>query len=145
VAGAQDIELPDVEAPCAPEVTENRRAILSVDGASGFWFQQEVARCMLGRLQVLPLYARHVQILEERLVLSDSRHASMQRLRELAEEGEERAVEALSTALQRQREAEGELDVWYRHPALWAGLGAAAVVGLELVAVLLLRELDASP
>jgi hypothetical protein len=94
---------------------------------------------MLSRLQVLPLYADRVRLLEGRLTLQEERSALQERQVALAEEGEQEAVGALEAAVRGRREAEEEMDAWYRHPALWAALGGAAVIILEVVAVWVLN------
>jgi hypothetical protein len=137
-AHAQD--LPDVSAPCAPELTANRRAVLPYEGASGIWFNLELARCMLGRLEALPLYVQRVHLLEERLHLGDERHGLMVRQVTLAEEGEQRAVNALEAAERLRRQAEEDRDAWYRHPAFWAVVGAVIVAGLEALAIWALSQ-----
>lgn len=130
-SAAQD--LPTVDGVCAPDVTENRRATVTHDGAVGLWFHADVARCMLGRLQALPLYAERVSLFEERLVLTHERQELTHRQIQAAQESEARAVGVLETAERRAREAQEELDAWYRHPALWFVVGAVvtgAVVAL---------------
>lgn len=141
-APAQDLPPPEaVEAPCAPELEAPRRATLPHAGATGVWFHADLARCLLGRLELLPAYARHVRLLEERATLADRRDALRVREIELAEEEAREAVTALEAAVRRAREAEADRDAWYRHPALWAGIGAVLVVALEVVAVYLLSSL----
>lgn len=132
----------DLSAPCAPHVPEEqRRAVTSFLGHEGIWFHLDVARCMLGRLTALPAYAQQVRLLEARLELGLDRERHIQRLRELAEEGERVAVDALEAAVRARREAEEARDAWYRHPAFWAALGAVLTVALEVVAVYLFRQL----
>jgi hypothetical protein len=125
--------LPDVDAPCAPEVTQSRRASLTHEGAAGFWFHGDVARCMLGRLSALPLYVRHVELLDQRLRLTDERIAHLEEARQLADQIIERAEGALETAMRRARQAEEDRDAWYRSPYLWFAVGV--IVAGALVAV----------
>jgi hypothetical protein len=126
-ASAAAQELPEVDGVCAPEVTENRRATVEHAGAVGLWFHAEVARCMLGRLQALPLYAERVSLFEERLTLTHERQELTQRQIQLAQEGEERAVGALENSERGRRQAEEDRDAWYRHPALWFVVGGVVV------------------
>lgn len=128
-ARAQDEPLPDVSAPCAPSVT-SRRAVLEHDGEPGIWFQLDVARCMLGRLSALPLYAQRVTLLQGRLTLDDERSALVDREVSLAEEGEQQAVDALDAAIRARQRAEDARDAWYRSPALWFALGVVAAVAV---------------
>lgn len=139
---AQSLPPPEtVEAPCAPDLEAPRRAQLAHGGIPGLWFHGDLARCMLGRLELLPAYARHVRLLEERAALAEQRDALRAREVELAEQEAAAAVSALEAAVRRAREAEAERDAWWRHPALWAAVGAVVVVALEVVAVYLLSSI----
>jgi hypothetical protein len=113
----------------------NRRAVLEHEGAMGIWFELEVARCMLGRLSALPLYAQRVSLLAQRLQLSDERHQLMQRQVELANQATEAAEGALEAAVRGRRQAEEERDAWYRHPLLWVVVGVVVTAGLEALAI----------
>jgi hypothetical protein len=132
-AAAQD--LPDVDGVCAPHVTENRRATVQHEGAVGLWFHADVARCMLGRLQALPLYAERVSLFEERLTLTNQRQALTHEQVQLAQAAEERAVGALEAAERGRREAEEDRDAWYRHPALWFVVGAVVIGALGALGI----------
>jgi hypothetical protein len=142
---AQDLpDVPDADMPCAPDVTGLRRAAVAHEGVPGLWFEREVARCMLGRVSILPLYVSRVGLLDQRLSLRNERDALQERLVALAEEGEQEAVGALEAAERGRREAVEELDAWYRHPALWVTIGGVVVVVLEVVAIWVFSELDRS-
>jgi hypothetical protein len=138
-AAAQDEpELPPpdlLEAPCAPDVDANRRALLEHDAEPGIWFHADVARCMAERLALLPAYARHVRLLEERVALSDERDALRAREVQLAADEAAAAREALEAAVRRAREAEADRDAWWRHPALWFAVGVVVTVALEVAAI----------
>lgn len=141
-ASAQDAlpNLPDVTVPCAPDVTENRRQVVEQDGQSGVWFHIEVARCMLGRLAALPLYAQRVSLLEDRLRLGDERTVLLRRQAELAEAEAEEAAGALEAATRLARtateSAQRERDLRW----LWFGIGVVIVVALEALAIWALSE-----
>lgn len=143
-AVAQDSELPqlNLEEPCAPEVTEHRRGVAVLEDVPALWFHREVARCLLDRLRVLPLYVDRVRLLEQRLTLADERDALRARQVALAEEGEQEAVNALEAAVRGRREAEEALDAWYRHPAFWFVSGVVVTVALEIVAVWAFHQLN---
>lgn len=126
---AQELE------PCAPDITENRRAVREHNGSPGIWFHIEVARCMLTRLTETALYMRRISMLEERLQLSDERLELQQRVTSLAEQEAEQVSGALDAAIGRAREAEESRDAWYRHPALWAAVGVVLTVAVEAVAI----------
>lgn len=140
-ACAQDSELPSIAGPCAPEVTEGRRASVEHDGVAGIWLHGAVIRCMVERLEVLPLYAERVRLLEGRLTLADERTALQRREVHLAVEAEERAAGALGSAERLRRQAEEALDAWYRHPGFWAVLGGVIVVAVEALALWAWSEL----
>lgn len=138
-ARAQDLPpLPDVSSECAPDVAESapRRAMLAhANGTPGVWFHLDVARCMLGRLSTLPLYADRVRLLSERLQLDDRRIALLREAVALSKAAEDRATAALETAYRAAREAEEAADAWYRSPVLWFALGAATTVAVALVGI----------
>jgi hypothetical protein len=134
---AQEAPSIDVTAPCAPEVSANRRAVLEHEGDGGVWFHMDVASCMLGRLSALPEYATYVRLLEERLSLSDRRDELRVFQVELAEKEAQTAAEALETAVRGRREAEESLGAWHRSRVLWFTVGVVAtglLVGLSAYA-----------
>lgn len=137
-----ELKLPSVEGRCAPDVTDPRTAVVEHEGQSGIWFHSDVARCMLGRLKLLPLYAERITLLEQRLDLSDSRTTLLREQVELAEEGESRAVGALDESEAGRRRAEEKLHVWFRNPLFLVGAGVVVTVVLEVAAVVLLRQVN---
>lgn len=140
-AHAQDDEsLPDLQVQCAPELVENRRATLEHEGDAGVWFHAEVARCMLGQLTALPLYAERVRLLEQRLTLSDERHVLMLRQVALAEEGEQAAVSALEAAERGRRQAVEEASFERALRWVWFGVGVVVVVAVEALAIWIFNE-----
>lgn len=134
-AFAQDSELPDVSTRCAPEVTEGRSTLLMHSEQQGMWFHMAVARCMLTRLQALPLYAERIELLEQRLELSDERTALLRRQVELAEEGERQALAVLEASESRARKAEEEADRERTLRWVWFGVGVVVVVAVEALAL----------
>jgi len=124
--------------PCAPEVSEDapRRLVLQAPtGAQGLWFHLSVARCLLGRVEALSASQRQLSLLEDRLTLSDERDALRLRQVALAAEEAEAASGALEEAVRGRRQAEEDLNAWYRHPALWFTVGAVVVVVLGAVGI----------
>lgn len=140
-ACAQD-SLPSVEGDCAPEAPEPRRALVQHDETTGVWFRMEVARCMLSRLTVLPLYAQRIRLFDERLRIEDERHALMGRQVELAEESEQQAVGALEAAERARREAEEDRDFERSLRWVWFGVGAGVIVLLEALAIWIFSEIS---
>lgn len=129
-AYAQDEEL-SFDAPCAPEVTELRRAILQHEDQPGIWFHMEVARCMLGRLAVLPELALQVQLFEQRRQASEVLEASLERRGDLAVQEADAAREGLSASrrvIGRLEERTGAWDAGM--PALWFALGIVAALAI---------------
>ena len=132
-ASAQD--LPDFSAPCAPSITENRRAVLEYEGQSGIWFRHEVALCLLQRLNALPLFASRVRLLEQRLSITSDRDELRREQIGLAEQEAEQAQVVLEQAVRGRRQAEGRLHVWYRSPAFLIGTGVVITAALEALAI----------
>lgn len=128
-AGAQD-DLPSVEGRCAPDVTEGRSTLLAHDDQQGMWFHMAVARCMLTRLQSLPLYAERVSLLGERLELSDERTELLRRQVQLAEEGERQALAVLDASEKRARTAEERAERERKLRWVWFAVGVVMVGAL---------------
>ena len=143
-AWAQDPELPTVlelSQQCAPEVQENRRAVVEHSGQPGLWFQREVARCLLNRVAVTVPLAERVYLLTQENERKDRRHEFQLEVTSQAEEGEQAAVGAVEAAVRGRREAEEERDAWYNSKGLWVGIGAVVTIILEVVAVWALNQL----
>lgn len=144
---AQDLpSLEEISSPCAPDVPKALRGGLTTvevgdRSIRARWFHMDVARCMLGRLSSLPLYAQRVSLLSERLTLGTERLALEARRADLAVEGEEQAVQALEAAERGRRAAEEARSAWYRKPAFLVTMGAVAVIVLEAIAVGVLYKL----
>lgn len=126
---AQD-ELPSVEGRCAPDVSEHRSLLLEHEQQAGMWFHMAVARCMLTRLQSLPLYAERVSLLEQRLELSDERTELLRRQVHLAEEGERQALSVLEASEKRARTAEERAERERKLRWLWFSVGVVMVGAL---------------
>lgn len=132
------VALPDLSGPCAPLVQQNRRAVLVNEGEPGIWFQHDVAACMLGRLETLPAYADRVRLLEFKLELMSDRDRLLRRSLALAEQSNERAVQALRVSELARAQAQYRSNVWYRRPTLWFSIGvmaSAIVIGLVAIRV----------
>lgn len=138
---AQDLQFV-TEAPCAPEVVENRRAVIEHNGEAGIWFHLEVARCMAFRLSLLPEYEAQLRLLDDRLTLSTERDELQERQLEIAVEEAETARDVLETAVRDARRARKERDAWFRHPALWVGAGVTITIILEITAVMVLAQVQ---
>jgi len=134
--------LPEVTGVCAPEVVEDRRVVLSHEGVAGVWFHRDIVLCTASRLRLLPLFADRVRLLEQRLTISDERHALMARQVALAEEGEQEAVGALevSVGLARQAESRAARERLLRW--LWASLGVVITGAVFALSVWGYHRLD---
>jgi hypothetical protein len=134
-----DAQLPDVAGECRSEVPS---AQLAQNGVNGMWFPMPLARCLLERITVLPLYAERVRLYGERLVLSDRLTAIVREQTVLAVREADLARGALEAAVRRAREAEEDRDRWYRSPTFLVCLGVVSTVLLEVAAVLILKEVN---
>jgi hypothetical protein len=133
-AHAQDA-LPSVDLaqPCAPHVPEAaRRELLTRGAAAGIWFHGDVARCMLDRLALLPLYVERVRLLDERLAVQEHIEDTLTRAELLSRQIADQATAALDEAERGRRQAEEELGAWYRSPVLWTGVGGVIVAAIAV-------------
>jgi len=121
-------DLPDVKAPCAPEVLEARRGVTTIAGQVVVWFQKDVATCMGQRLEALPLYADRVRLLESKLELEQQRSLLLQQTADLAVKAQLTAESALTKSEWLNKQLENKLDAWYRKPGLWFAFGAVATI-----------------
>lgn len=143
-AAAQDREnLPTIEMleeQCAPEVQVARRATMNNGTQAGIWFHADVARCMLGRLELLPHFAWYAHLLEGRLALTTDRDLLRDREVALATAEADAAGVVLETAVRARREAEESRDAWYRSPVFWLTVGTVVTILLEVAAVAVLTS-----
>lgn len=131
---AQDV---DVRSVCAPHVAV-RRAVLDHEGRSGVWFDLDVARCMLARLDMLPRLSDLNRTLESRITIADRRYQLRVEASTLADEIMERYRTALVASESRADAAERRLASWHRSPVLWLMVGvvlSALLVGLSAYAL----------
>lgn len=139
---AQDLPTEDeLREPCSPDLREPRGGLVTVEGVQARWFHLEVARCMLGRLALLPEFARHIRLLEDRLALTAERDALRAREVALAVEQAETASEALEAALRAQNRAQEALTARWRSPWLWLTVGLVLGVGLVALAGYVVNKL----
>lgn len=104
------------------------------EGSPGIWFREDVAERVLRELKQARLSDDLRALYEHKIELLDDEIAAAQRLLELAEEAEQRALDASAVALDAQIEAEEQLTRWHRSPVLWFAAGII-VTGLATVAV----------
>ena len=86
--------------------------------------------CMVRDLRELGLLRARVTLLDERLELRDGQVETLRRAVELGQQAEARLVEAIERAVAARRAAEERVDVWWRSPALWLGVGVVVTAGL---------------
>jgi hypothetical protein len=137
-----DAPLPDISGICAPDVADARGGRIDIDGVNARWFHPDVARCMVSRLEALPLYASRVRLLEQRLSIANDRHALMARQVQLAEQGEQEAVDVLEAAQRGQREAEESAEFERSLRWVWFGVGVVAVVVVEALAIWVFSQIS---
>jgi ElaB/YqjD/DUF883 family membrane-anchored ribosome-binding protein len=124
----------------SPQAVPLRRA-----GVEGVWLPLPEARLALeARLEVPRLTAR-VQLLQESLALATEELELVRRAAALGTDREAALEAALAAATQAgqaaeaaRRVVEADRDAWWRHPGLWAAVGAVLgglVVGLVAAAV----------
>lgn len=119
-----------LDTPCAPEVPEPRRAKLSYEETDGYWFQEDIAKCMLARLSILPDLSVHLSLLEVRKNSTDDVISLQKETVRLANEAREEAQGALDSAIREKRRAEDRLNHWTRSPWLWFSVGVITTVGI---------------
>lgn len=130
-AHAQDV---DYSIPCAPEV-ENRSGLLTREGDVGMWLHIEIARCLLGRVAVLPELQAQLRTFEERRRASVALQASLTRRGDLAVQEAETAREALTAATRALRRAQEDLATERNLRWLWVTGAVVVVIVLEVVAI----------
>lgn len=123
---------------------------LEVQGAKGTWFPSDMTRKMLAKIEQLK--ALDVTIAEqdalittrdEQLVVKDQRIVQVKEALQLSIQAEARMAAVVLAAVRGQRQAEDDLDAWYRSPGLWAGIGVLGVVILEVGVLVLYKSLEA--
>lgn len=127
---------------CAPDLLGRQRGgwfeMKLEDPAETFqarWFPAPIVHCLVQRLELLPLYAERIQLLEHRLELTELQLFKRAEIVDLARQEADAARNALDEAERLRREAEEDRDAWHRSPLLWAGVGVAAVIILEAIAI----------
>ena len=123
-----DIESLKLDVPCAADIPEPRRAHLDYNKIPGFWFQYDVALCMLDRLELFPKLVERVGLFEQRLELSNELIDKHREITALSNHARDKAESALNKAIKGRREAEEKLNHWTRSPLLWVGVGVGATV-----------------
>jgi len=111
-------------------------------GIRGFFFSRDIALRMLADLRELPLRVREIRILEEELEIRAGQISRLREMVSLEREATERALGGIDTAMNRAREAENLMRVWWRSPAFWLGVGIVATLALEIAAVYALATLS---
>jgi hypothetical protein len=121
------------EGSCAPDYDGPRQVAMEHDGRPGVWTAASVMACMVRDLQELSLVWDRLELLEAQLELRDEQVTTLRRSVQLGLEAEERLQNAIEHAEAGRHSAESRLDVWWRSPALWVGVGV--VVSTALVAI----------
>ena len=136
-----DLKKLNLHMPCAPQITENRRAKLTYQNQPGFWFQYDVAVCMLGRLSVLPRLSERLTLFEERREVTNETIKFQKESVRLANEAREEAQDVLDSAIREKRRAIDKMNHWTRSPWLWFSIGVITTVGIMAGASILLKSI----
>lgn len=123
---------------CPANVVGPSKVSLQWEGHPGAWIHEAVLRCMYLDLEELHiLRTRGIETYEMRLDASDQYAAALQQSLltdgRIQEHLEQQVVKLTTLA----REATESRDAWYRSPWLWAAVGGAVVIVLEVVALAL--------
>lgn len=128
-----------------PQAAQAQPVALERGGVEGVWLPLPEARLALAARLEVPRQRERIQLLEDQLELAQAEILLLQRAVALGQEAERALDSALESAVQAtlaadtaRRVAELDRDAWWRHPALWAGLGillGGLVVGLVAGAV----------
>lgn len=104
----------------------------------GFFIPTADTACLVRGLEIRPLLERRIRLLDDRLRLSDTRHALMLEAKQEAD----RAITALDDALDVQTrrlvECEDDLDSFWRSPFLWFGAGVVVAVAATVAVALVI-------
>jgi len=133
-SGAWASEAPEL---CAPEV-QLRSVQLSYKGHPGVWFDVEVARCLLERVQAADQHRALIGDYEERHLVTLDLLDLTERQRDLAVLEADRALVGLKSAVKLQGEAERKLQAPGRSRGLWFAVGLVSgvvLVGLSAYAL----------
>lgn len=137
VTRAQDRpDIPALDLPACPGL-----AGIDANGAA-VTFPRETADCMLARVRLVRQLVPYVVLLEQRIERDDRRLELRDEEIQLAERQSDVATSNLDTAITRANDADDRLNAWYRHPVFLMGMGALVVVALEIVAIVIFKEVS---
>ena len=144
--GAAALDNCDELAPAAAEA-EIQPTFTLHQGVEGMWFALPAAKLVLCEVQTLRVLRVDLQAANRSLEIWSHRGDLLQEQVDLAVAAEARMTGVVQTADRRARAAEqgqlaaeSELDAWYRSPTLWAAIGAAIVIVLEVVALVIFEK-----
>lgn len=129
----------DCPANVAPEPD---KAEQDYKGVHGVWFHLEVARCLAGDVKELAkLRADTIPKLELRIKETDEAMALIREQLKLSVAEGQAASKAIEAAVRGRREAEEDMNAWYRSATFLIGMGVLATVVVEVALVLVFRGL----
>lgn len=122
---------------------------LKVQGAKGTWFPSAMTRQMLAKIEQLKelnitIDGQDALLVtkDERLAIKDQRITQVKEALALSIKAEARMEAVVLAAVRGQREAEEELDSWYRSPGFLLSMGALGVVIIEVGAIVVYKALE---
>jgi len=102
---------------------------LEYQGTDGIWFRHDVAKCMLLQLTDYQYKNKQYALIQERLRINKKELALTEKELNISQTETLILEKNIEAAIRGKREAEEEMDSWYRHPALWIATG---IVGTAL-------------
>lgn len=110
---------------------------LEYQGTPGLWMPEEMAIRVLADVETLPLLQKKLVSVETQLELSRASFERVQQLRALEENHSavvqdtvDHSLEALKVAWEDNERLRRKESSWWRHPALWFGVGMIVTTGL---------------
>lgn len=119
--------LPRVALAQTPETIE-----LKHEGHSGYWFAEETATTMLKDLKELKLLREKLELLDVKLELKGQHLELLREDLKITDNISEKWKVAFSEQVKLTQICEEQRNAWYRHPALWGGVGAVLGIGLTI-------------
>jgi hypothetical protein len=134
--------------PIPVEAQETGAVSLTYKTQEGIWFPAEMAKSIqkdieeLNHLrQVIKLTDAQLKLREERFEIKDARIAQLNEALQLSIQAESRSKGVVEAAVRGRRQAEEDLDSFWRSPGLFISIGVVSVVLVEVAAVAILNSI----
>lgn len=139
----------EIELKYPPPLDEAVR--VNINEIEGAWMPMWMARQMqsdVEQFQIMrPAIEKQETLLKlrvERLDIKNERIIQTKEALQLSMDAEERTKGIVEAAVRAQRQAEEDLEVWYRQPAFLISVGAVSIILVEVGAFLIFKSLEAS-